>query len=81
MIGQGLDKISSAKVAELTKQNGKQIGSWFGAFGLKPGTYDFTNAPDAAKTDGQKASKGYKMNSAMAEAFDRFLPALPAQVK
>jgi hypothetical protein len=69
MLNNDLDKITSAQIVELTGENGKQIGTWFAAFGLKPGTYSF---------DG-KYSKGYKLNDAMREAWHRFLPALPGQ--
>lgn len=61
----GLERIASAKVAEIVGQNGKQIGVWFAAFGIKGGTYTI---------DGVNA-KGF-LRSNMTEAFDRFLPAL-----
>jgi Protein of unknown function (DUF3631) len=86
MVGHNLDKITSARVAELVGQNGKQVSAWFTAFGIKPGTYDFKNAPADSKTADQNANntqnaKGYKMGTAMTDAFDRFLPAIPEQVK
>lgn len=67
MVAHDLDRIASAKIMELTGQNGKQIGAWFAAFGVKPGTYII---------DG-KNSKGYKLE-AFVEAWERYLPALDA---
>lgn len=81
MLAHDLDRISSAKVEELTGQNGKQIGAWFSAFGLQSGTYKFGTAPSAARVAGQSATvKGYKLDSAMTAAFERFLPALPTNL-
>lgn len=79
MLAHDLDRISSAKVEELTGQNGKQIGVWFRAFGIgAPGTYKFGTAPAAARVPGQSDTvKGYKLDSSMTAAFERFLPALP----
>lgn len=67
MLAHNLERITSSKVMEITGQNGKQIGAWFAAFGIKPGTYSF---------DGKNA-KGYKLE-AMTEAFHRYLPAIEA---
>lgn len=78
MLNHNIDRITSAKVAELTGQNGKQIGTWFAAFGIAAaGTYKFGTAPAAARCDGQPDTcKGYKLDSTMQAAWDRYLPAL-----
>ena len=63
------DRISSARVMELTGHNGKQIGAWFAQFDIKPGTYII---------DGKNA-KGYKVE-VLIPAFDRFLPTTTPRV-
>jgi hypothetical protein len=83
MLAHDLDSITTARVAELTGQNGKQIATWFGAFGIAaPGTYSFINSKPEARSTTQPASKqkGYKLDSTMRAAWTRFLPALPANV-
>jgi hypothetical protein len=82
MLGHGLDRITSAKVSELTGQNGKQIGAWFAAFGVSAaGTYKFGTAPAEARVAGQPDTcKGYKLDSDMQAAWDRYLPAVPADL-
>jgi hypothetical protein len=83
MLAHDLDAITTARAAELTGQNGKQIATWFGAFGITtPGTYSFINCKPEARATNQPASKqkGYKLDSTMREAWNRFLPALPANL-
>lgn len=59
------DRITSATVTDLTGQTGKQIGLWFGAFGIP--------APRVLKIDG-KAARGWLAQD-FTDAFARFLPA------
>jgi hypothetical protein len=67
MTAHDLTRISSTKVAEITGAHGKQIGTWFRAFGINTnGTYIIEG----------KNRKGYRLaEDGMQEAFDRFLPA------
>lgn len=58
------DKIGSREVSEITGENGKQIGIWFNAYGIKSGTYSI---------EGENR-KGYK-KSEFVDAFERYLPA------
>lgn len=78
MVAHDLERISSARIAELTGLNGKQIGAWFSAFGAKPSTYVFANVPVEALATGQKpgTQKGYIM-AKLTDAFAQYLPALP----
>lgn len=81
MLTHDLDRISSAKVTELTGQNGKQIGAWFSAFGVESGTYSFKTAKPEARVNGQAPTqKGYKRAGAMEAAWSRYLPAIPAEI-
>lgn len=81
MIGHDLDRISSAKVAELVGQNAKQVGAWFAAFDITPATYRGFDARPAARVEGQSDKvKGYLRTGAMDAAWDRFLPALPTNL-
>ncbi len=75
MLARGLDRISSARVQDVTGESAHQVGAWFDAFGLQPRVLHFHDAPDDAMMDGQSTRvRGYKLDSAMTEAFDRFLP-------
>lgn len=65
--GKKFDRISSAKVSEITGESGKQIGVWFGAYGIPSFT---STMPD----QGNRNLKGYKRAS-FEDSFDRYLPA------
>lgn len=79
MTAHDLDRVSTAKVEELTGQNGKQIGAWFAAFDITPGTYrGFTKNPAATVDGGSDKAKGYTRAGAMEAAWNRFLPAMNA---
>lgn len=77
MTAYDMDRITSAKAAEITGVNMKQVGVWFAAFGLLPGTYRGFHAtarfPHIVTGQEDKA-KGYVRTGAMEEAWDRFLP-------
>lgn len=80
MTARDLDRISTAKVCELTGQNGKQIASWFTAFGIPAGaTYQFPD-PESRTASQVGHGKGFKRENLEA-AWDRYLPAMPAQVE
>lgn len=79
MTAHNIDRLTTAKLEELTGHNGKQLGSWFSAYGITPGTYKFVDP--LTRKDGQAVnSKGYKRDVTMDEAWSRYLPALPEQV-
>lgn len=65
--GSKWDKISAAKVEEITNQSAKQIGVWFNAYGIKSFT---STMPD----QGNRNLKGYRKVD-FADAFERYLPA------
>lgn len=58
-------RITSARVSEITGRTGKQIGIWFGQFGIP--------APRVIKIDG-KQSRGWEVQD-FTDAFTRYLPA------
>jgi hypothetical protein len=78
MLAHDLDRISSARIAEITGLNGKQIGAWFTAFGASSGTYSFKTAPDEARATGQMGTmqKGY-LRIKLEDAWNKYLPHLP----
>lgn len=78
MTAHDLERVTSARVMELTGVSGKQIGSWFTAFGVKSGTYSFGTVPTEALATSQDAGmhKGFIVAN-LTDAFARYLPALP----
>lgn len=81
MVAHDLDRISSAKVAEIVGQNAKQVGAWLAAFDVTPATLRGFDSRPAARTDGQSDKvKGYLRTGQMEAAWDRFLPALPTNL-
>lgn len=81
MVAHDLDRISSAKVAELVGQNAKQVGAWLSAFGVTPSTLRGFDERPAARVDGQSDKvKGYLRTGTMEAAWTRFLPPLPVNL-
>jgi hypothetical protein len=82
MLARGIDRISSARVVDVTGVSAHQVGAWFDAFGLQPRVLHFNKTSDDAVMDGQSTRvRGYMLDATMTEAWDRFLPAIPEQVK
>lgn len=77
MLAHDLDRISSARVSEICGVNAKQVGAWFAAFGITPGTYRGFSKHDPEAAD---KAKGYLRTGTMEEAWDRFLPPVPANL-
>lgn len=81
MTAHDLDRISSAKVAELVGQNAKQVGAWFSAFGVTPATLRGFDARPAGRVEGQADKvKAYLKSGSMEDAWHRFLPPLPTNL-
>lgn len=79
MTAHGLTRISSAMVEQIIGQNAKQVGSWFRAFDITPGTYrGFSKDPHAHVEGQDDKAKGYLLDENMRRAWDRYLPAMPA---